>query len=350
MLDRINGLFEEAKLAIAKATTSESLYEVKVRYLGKQGSFSGILKEMGKLTPDDRKTIGKRANEVRDELESLYLSKESGLKRSELNSRLEKERLDITLPGEKRMVGSDHLVVRVTRELCEIFGRIGFSVRLGPHIEKDFFNFDALNIGPDHASRDMQDTFYIDDGVERKTGEFSPWILRTHTSPVQIRSMMTEKPPLRIMSPGGVYRSDSDVSHSPHFHQVEGFVVDENVSMADLKGTLGFFAREFFGSEVKVRLRPSFFPFVEPGAEFDASCPLCKQKGCSMCKGSGWIEIGGSGMIHPNVFKSAGIEYPKYNGFAFGMGIERIAIVKYGVTHIGAFTENDTRFLEQFRS
>ncbi len=349
MLAKIEELLEQAKLAIDSATSVEVLYEAKVKFLGKQGSFSHLLKEMGKLTPDDRKTIGKRANEVRDILEGKYAVRENLLKDQELNSQLEAQKIDVTLPGVAPERGVLHPLWRVTKEMCEIFSRLGFSVRTGPHIEKDFYNFDALNIPPDHASRDLQDTFYINDGVDRKPGDFSPWLLRTHTSPVQIRSMLTEKPPLRIVSPGGVYRSDSDMSHAPHFHQVEGLLIDQDVSMADLKGTLGFFAREFFGSEVEVRLRPSYFPFVEPGAELDASCPFCKSKGCGMCKGSGWIELGGCGMVHPLVFKQVEMEYPKWNGFAFGMGVDRMAVVKYGVSHIGLLTENDLRFLGQFR-
>jgi phenylalanyl-tRNA synthetase alpha chain len=349
MLSKIEELFQQAKSAFESAAASSSLYEVKVQFLGKQGSYSAVLKELGKLSPEEKKNIGRRANEVRDSLEKVYNEREAVLKSQELTLKLNKEKIDVTLPGVARMQGAEHPVWRVTKEMCDIFARIGFSVRSGPHIEKDFYNFDALNIPADHASRDMQDTFYIDDGVERGPGEFSPWLLRTHTSPVQIRSMLTEKPPLRILSPGGVYRSDSDMSHSPHFHQVEGLLIDENVSMSDLKGTLGFFAREFFGPDVKVRLRPSYFPFVEPGAELDASCPFCKAQGCGMCKGSGWIELGGCGMVHPQVFKAVGLEYPKWNGFAFGMGADRMAIVKYGIGHIGLLFENDLRFLEQFR-
>jgi phenylalanyl-tRNA synthetase alpha chain len=337
MLERIDGLSAEAKKAIGEASTLEALYEAKVRFLGKQGSFSAILKEMGKLTPEDRKTIGKRANEVRDLLESTYTQRENELKKIELDKKLEGEKIDITLPGFKRTIGSVHPIAKVTEEICDIFARIGFSVRLGPHIEKDFYNFDALNIPADHSSRDLQDTFYVKDHVERKPGEVSPWVLRTHTSPVQIRTLLSEKPPLRIISPGGVYRSDSDVSHSPHFHQIEGLLIDKNVSLSDLKGTLAFFAREFFGPEIQVRLRPSYFPFVEPGAEVDASCPLCKSKGCSMCKGTGWIELAGCGMVHPQVFKQVGLEYPAWNGFAFGMGVERVAVVKYGISHLNGF-------------
>jgi len=348
MLEKINALFDQAQKAITEASTPPALYEVKVQFLGKSGSLSAILKEMGKLTPDERKTIGKRANEVRDLLEEAFSNRETTLKTSEMNKKLQGERLDVTLPAVPRNSASLHLITKVTQEICDIFARLGFAVRLGPHVEKDFYNFDSLNIPPDHSSRDLQDTFYVNDGVERGPGDLSPWILRTHTSPVQIRTLLTEKPPVRIVSPGGVYRSDSDMSHSPHFHQVEGLLVERNVSMADLKGVLGFFAREFFGPEIKVRLRPSYFPFVEPGAEVDASCPFCKSKGCGMCKGSGWIELAGCGMIHPQVFKQVGVAYPEWNGFAFGMGIERMAVVKYGVPHIGLFYENDLRFLEQY--
>ncbi len=345
----MNELFAEAKVLIEKATTSEALYDVKVKFLGKQGSLSLLLKDLGKLNPEERKSVGKSANEIKSALESLIENKAANFRQAELDKKLSSERIDVSLPGRVPDLGSVHPIFKVNKEICDIFGKLGFAVRTGPHVEKDAYNFDALNMPADHPARDLQDTFYVKDGTNIEQGKLSPWVLRTHTSPVQIRTMLTEKPPLRIISPGGVYRSDSDTSHSPNFHQVEGLLIDKNVSMADLKGVLSYFAKEFFGTEIKVRLRPSYFPFVEPGAEVDASCPLCKGSGCGMCKGSGWIEIAGCGMVHPEVFKSVNLEYPLWNGFAFGMGIERMAVVKYGISHIGLFAENDLRFLETFK-
>ncbi|MBK9294175.1 MAG: phenylalanine--tRNA ligase subunit alpha [Oligoflexia bacterium] len=349
MIEKINQLSKLAHEAIEKASSTDALYEVKVKYLGKQGLLSTVLKDLGKLSPDERKTVGLHANNAKAELEEQIDTKTKSLKTLEQNQKLQSEKIDVSLPGLAPKPGSIHPINKVMNEMCSIFSRLGFSVRTGPHIENAFYNFDALNIPADHPSRDLQDTFYVDDGIDHEPGKFSPWVLRTHTSPVQTRTMLTEKPPLRIISPGGVYRSDSDTSHSPHFHQIEGLLIDKNVSLSDLKGVLGFFAKEFFGSDIKVRLRPSYFPFVEPGAELDASCPLCKGKGCSMCKHTGWIELAGCGMVHPEVFKAVGIEYPTWNGFAFGMGIERMAVVKYGVSHIGLFSENDLRFLENFK-
>jgi phenylalanyl-tRNA synthetase alpha chain len=349
MQNKIQELLVQAKAQIDAAISSESLYEAKVKYLGKQGSFSLLLKDLGKLTPEERKTVGKVANEAKTQLETLFNEKADGLKTKELNIKLSKEKIDVSLPGIVPHPGHIHPIYKVMNEMIGIFAKLGFSVRTGPHIEKDFYNFDALNIPADHPARDLQDTFYVSDDKPLEPGQFSPWVLRTHTSPVQIRTLMTEKPPLRIISPGGVYRSDSDTSHSPNFHQVEGLLIDKNVSMADLKGVIGFFAKEFFGGDIKVRLRSSYFPFVEPGAEIDASCPLCKAKGCGMCKGTGWIEIAGCGMVHPEEFKAVGVEYPLWNGFAFGMGVERMAVVKYGVSHIGQFYDNDLRFLEAFK-
>ena len=247
--------------------------------------------------------------------------------------------MDLTLPGPQIPLGAKHLIPSVIDEIVDILSRIGFSVRTGPFIEDDFHNFSALNIPADHPSRDMQDTFYIDE----------THVLRTHTSPIQIRTMETEKPPIRILAPGGVFRHDYDASHSPHFHQIEALLIDKNVSMADLKGTISYFIKEFFGSNIKTRFRPSFFPFTEPSAEVDCSCPLCEGKGCKMCKQTGWIEIGGSGLVHPAVLKSVGIDSKEWQGFAFGFGIERMAIIKYGVNDIRLFMENDMRFLEQFR-
>jgi len=321
------------------AKTSQDLYQLKVQFLGKSGPLSLFMREMKNLSPQERPLFGQRVNEVKQALEEVYEELEKKLKRQELEFKLQKEHIDVSLPGVECAQGAAHPVQVAMEEMLKIFSHIGYGVRLGPLIEKDFYNFEALNMPEGHPARDMQDTFYIDDNH----------VLRTHTSPVQIRTMQSEKPPIRIIAPGSVFRCDSDISHLPMFHQVEGLLVDEKVSMADLKGTLAYFNKEFFGSKVKTRFRPSFFPFTEPSAEVDCSCPLCDQKGCRLCGHSGWIEIGGCGLVHPNVFASAGVEYPQWTGFAFGMGVERLAMVKYGIEDIRLFPENDLRFLEQFR-
>lgn len=320
------------------AGNSKQLYDLKVHFLGKSGMLTEIMKEMGGLSKEERPQFGKLVNEVKGQLEALYSDVEAQIKNRELNSKLESERLDLTLPGKTKLQGQKHPVYMVTDEIVGIMGRLGYSLRTGPSIEKDYYNFEALNIPADHPARDMQDTFFID-----KTH-----VLRTHTSPIQIHSLETEKPPLRIIGTGPVFRCDSDISHLPNFHQIEGMCVDEKVSMADLKGTISFFVNEFFGKGLKTRFRPSFFPFTEPSAEVDCSCPICKGKGCSLCKQSGWIEIGGCGLINPKVFQNAKVEYPRWQGFAFGFGIERMAIIKYGIDDIRLIPENDTRFLAQF--
>lgn len=323
-----------------KSTSSKDLYDEKVRYMGKTGRLTEIMKVMGKLSKEDRPEFGKIVNEVKEALEGVYNREEARLKALEISAQMGREHLDLSLPGWGAERGSAHPVRLVTDEIIQILGRLGYSLRLGPQVETDFFNFEALNIPPDHPAREMQDTFFVDEHH----------VLRTHTSPIQIHTMMKEKPPLRVLGTGGVFRVDSDVSHLPHFHQIEGLCVDEKVSMADLKGTIQFFVREFFGSgEMKVRFRPSFFPFTEPSAEVDCTCPICKGSGCSLCKHSGWIEIGGCGLVNPKVFQHCKVDYPRWNGFAFGFGIERMAIIKYGIDDIRLIPENDLRFLNQFR-
>ena len=324
--------------AFMRSETATGLYEAKVQSMGKQGALSAAMKEMGKLTAEERPAFGKLVNEIKSDLEAAYAAREVALKARELESRLASERLDLTLPAPETPVGAQHPISMVIDEISKILMRLGYSVRTGPLIEKDRYNFESLNIPKDHPARDMQDTFYIDE----------THVLRTHTSPIQAHVLENEKPPLRIIGVGPVFRSDSDVSHSPNFHQIEGMLVDRRVSMADLKGTIAFFVREFFGKALKTRFRPSFFPFTEPSAEVDCQCPLCVGKGCRMCKGSGWVEIGGSGLINPNVFSAAGVPYPEWQGFAFGFGVERMAIIKYGVEDIRLFNENDVRFLRQF--
>ncbi len=282
--------------------------------------------------------MGALANEVKEQLETLIESRLVEVRAQELNRRLKDEAIDVTLPGRTRFAGSKHPITLVTEEIVEIFSALGFGVAEGPEVEKDFYNFEALNIPKDHPARDMQDTFYISEDV----------VLRTHTSPVQIRTMLNQQPPVRVIAPGTVYRRDSDITHSPMFHQIEGFLVDRQVSFGDLKGVLTTFITRFFGAGVGVRFRPSFFPFTEPSAEVDIQCVICGGKGCRVCKNSGWLEILGSGMIDPEVFKSVHYDPEIYSGFAFGMGLERIAMLKYGVNDLRLFFENDIRFLKQF--
>ncbi len=334
-----------AQKAFEAAPSAKELYDAKVQFLGKQGSFSSLMKEMGKLGPEEKPAFGKLVNEVKQALESIYNDRETQLKSGELAAQLSAETLDISLPSSVEAPGAQHPIALVIEEISAILGRLGYAVRTGPLIEKDRYNFEGLNFPPDHPARDMQDTFYID----------KDHVLRTHTSPIQVRTMELENPPLRVIGVGPVFRADSDISHSPNFHQIEGLCVDRKVSMADLKGTIAFFVREYFGKELKTRFRPSFFPFTEPSAEVDCQCPICMGKGfiahgleCRMCKTSGWIEIGGSGLVHPNVLKFAGVSYPDWQGFAFGFGVERMAIIKYGIDDIRLFNENDVRFLRQF--
>lgn len=334
-LQKIKG---EAEIAIKAARSSEELYQVKVQFFGKQGRLSLLMKEVGELPKEERPLFGKEVNLAQAHLQGLYGELETQLKTKELNQKLQSEVIDLSLPGPEVPRSGLHPIPRVIGEIVDILSRIGFSVRSGPMIETDHYNFTALNIPENHPARDMQDTFYVEGGK----------VLRTHTSPVQIHTMEAEKPPIRVLAPGGVFRVDSDASHSPHFHQIEALLVDKKVSMADLKGTISFFIKEFFGPDIKTRFRPSFFPFTEPSAEVDCSCPLCKGKGCRMCSQSGWVEIGGSGLVHPSVLKQAGIDPEQWQGFAFGFGIERMAIIKYGINDIRLFTENDLRFLRQF--
>lgn len=328
----------DALAAFSSAENSQDLYQHKVIFLGKSGKFTEVMKEMVNLPKEEKPLFGKMINEVKQELENSYLGFENKIKSKELLIKLASEKIDMTLPGQPVESGTNHPIYIVTNEIVKIMSRLGYSLRTGPQIEKDYYNFEALNIPANHPARDMQDTFFVD-----KTN-----VLRTHTSPIQIHSMETEKLPLRVIGTGPVFRCDSDISHLPNFHQIEALCVDEKISMADLKGTISFFVREFFGPGLKTRFRPSFFPFTEPSAEVDCSCPLCKGKGCGLCKQTGWIEIGGSGLVNPQVFRHAQIDPVKWQGFAFGFGIERMAIIKYGIEDIRLFPENDIRFLKQF--
>lgn len=334
----LSAVEKEAALAFQGAQNSQALYEAKTHFLGKQGPLTELMKQMATLPKEEKPAFGKMVNELKGRLEQVYQERELELKSKELGDKIGKETLDLTIPGLARTRGSDHPIALVIEEVVEILARIGYSVRTGPQIEKDWYNFEALNIPADHPARDMQDTFYVDQN----------WVLRTHTSPIQIHTMENEKPPLRVLAPGSVFRSDSDISHSPNFHQIEGLLIDKKVSMADLKGTIAYFMKELFGPSMKVRFRPSFFPFTEPSAEFDCSCPICKGKGCRMCKQTGWIEIGGCGLVNPKVLEFVKLDPNEWQGFAFGFGIERMAIIKYGIDDIRSFYENDMRFLRQF--
>jgi len=338
MKQRLEDLLASGRESISAAGYESELQDVRVRLLGKKGELTAIMKGMGQLTAEERPVIGALANKVKEEIESLIADRQSVLKEAAIEGRLQSETIDVTLPGRRVKSGSKHPITLVTEEVTAIFASLGFGVEEGPEVEKDFYNFEALNIPKDHPARDMQDTFYIGDET----------VLRTHTSPVQIRTMLKYEPPVRVIAPGTVYRRDSDLTHSPMFHQVEGFLVDRDVTFGDLKGILTTFINRYFGEGIGVRFRPSFFPFTEPSAEVDMQCVICGGSGCRVCKNSGWLEILGSGMIDPEVFRSVEYDSDKYSGFAFGMGLERIAMLKYGVNDLRLFFENDYRFLSQF--
>jgi len=341
LLDRIAQLEEEALHEIKAAQDMEALKELRVRYLGKKGALTALLRRMGELDPEQRPAAGRKANNLRKKIEELLGYKEEELREAAAAARLEEERIDVTLPGAPFKLGRKHPLTLVLEEITAIFTGLGFQVARGPEIESEYYNFEALNLPADHPARDMQDSFY-----------FTPQILlRTHTSPVQVRTMELTAPrlPVRIIAPGKVYRRDDDATHSPMFHQVEGLAVDRGVTFADLKGTLLLFAREMFGPEQRIRLRPSFFPFTEPSAEVDIACIICGGEGCRTCGHSGWLEILGCGMVHPRVLEVSGYDPEDVTGFAFGMGVERIAMLKYGIDDIRLLFSNDLRFLRQFR-
>ena len=332
MKEKIAEIEKKSIQEIENCTTQKELNELKVKYLGKKGELTTVLRGMGALSPEERPVIGSLVNQVRDKLNELFTEKEETFKKKELEKRLLTEKIDITEPSKKIELGSLHPITQIIKEVEEIFLGMGYKIADGPEVEKAIYNFDKLNTPPDHPARDIQDTFYITDDV----------VLRSQTSPVQARVMENQKPPIKIICPGAVYRSDSvDATHSPVFHQIEGLVVDKNISMTDLKGTLEMFAKKCLGENTKIRFRPHHFPFTEPSAEADVSCFVCGGKGCRVCKGEGWIELLGCGMVHPNVFKNCGIDPDEYTGFAFGFGVERIAMAKFGI-------ENDVRFLKQF--
>ncbi len=338
----LEGLVGECAARLDQALVLEDLEAIRVAYLGRKGRLAGLMSLVPGLDGDARREAGRTANTVKETLTGLYEARLAALSRAALSASLAD--FDPTTPGRVPFGGSLHPVTLVTAEICQAFEALGFSIVTGPEIETDYYNFEALNMPPEHPARDMQDTLYVTDNV----------VLRTHTSPLQIRTMLAQKPPVAVIAPGKVYRRDSDLTHTPMFHQIEGLLVDEGVSMADLRGTLTAFVRRIFGPSTNVRFRPSFFPFTEPSAEVDISCVICGGKGsvagntCRVCKGTGFVEILGCGMVDPNVFAAVGYDTERYTGFAFGMGVERVTMLKYGIGDLRMFFENDVRFLSQF--
>ncbi len=340
MREKLAQVVEEAEKAIEGATTVEAVEEARIKYLGKKGVLTQMLRGMGSLPAAERPVMGKLANEMKLRLEQVLAEKSSLLKQDEKAVKLAVERIDVTLPGVRPHLGNLHPLTRVRTEIENIFLGLGFQIVEGPEVELEYYNFEALNFPKDHPARDMQDTFFINEEV----------LLRTHTSPVQVRTFEKTAPrvPVKIIAPGKVYREDDDATHSPMFNQVEGFAVDTHITLGDLKGTLDYFVREMFGERTRMRFRPSFFPFTEPSAEVDISCVICGGGGCRVCSHTGWLEILGAGMIHPRVLEVSGYDAEKVSGFAFGMGIERVAMLKYGIDNIRLFFDNDLRFLNQF--
>ena len=340
MQERLKQILEESKEQLKNAVSLQDAEDVRVKVLGKKGQLTEILRGMGKLTPEERKELGQAATQVRAEIEAYLEETFAHLKEKAQQAKFEAEKIDVTEPGRGFEMGNKHPITVTIEEMSKVFKSMGYSLVEGPEVETVFNNFDALNAGPDHPARDWTDTFYISDDV----------LLRTQTSCVQVRTLQNQQPPIRVFAPGRCFRCDTpDATHSPMFHQVEGLVVDEGITMADLKGALDRFAKQLFGPETRTKFRPHHFPFTEPSAEMDVSCFKCGGKGCRVCKGSGWIEILGCGMVHPNVLKVGGIDTEKYTGFAFGIGVERVAMLKYGIDDIRLMYENDMRFINQFK-
>ena len=331
----IEEIKEAALEAIASASDRESIEEISIRYLGRKGIVTGYLRNISNLPKEERPQAGKHANEVKRFLENRL---EAAVTKIESSGLDEDPGIDVSLTGRPALPGVLHPITQVTHQICDIFSQFGFDIAEGPEVESDYYNFEALNFPQDHPARDMQDTFFVSDNV----------VLRTHTSPIQIRTMEKYEPPLRIITPGKVFRCDSDLTHTPMFHQVEGLMVDENVSFGDLKGILTVFFHQMFDEQTSLRFRPSFFPFTEPSAEVDILCVMCRGDGCRVCSHTGWLEVLGSGMVHPALFENVGYDTERYSGFAFGMGVERIAMLKFGIDDIRKFFENDLRFLGQF--
>ena len=340
MENKLREIRERVLNELSEAKATSRLEQIRVNVLGKKGELTGLLRGMGQLPAEERPKMGQLVNDVRKALEEALDKRNAELKEREKQARLEAEAVDVTLPGPERSAGSLHPMNIALNKMIDIFVGMGYEVVEGPEVEYDHYNFELLNLPKNHPARDAQDTFYIEDNI----------VLRTHTSPVQARTMLTRKPPIRIVCPGRVYRADEvDATHSPMFHQMEGLVIDEDVTMADLKGTLDAFAKALYGDDVTTRFRPSFFPFTEPSAEVDLTCVNCHGKGCRVCKGTGWIEVLGAGMVNPKVLDMCGIDSKKYRGFAFGVGLERIVMLRYGITDMRALYEGDVRFLSQFR-
>jgi phenylalanyl-tRNA synthetase alpha chain len=337
MLERLKEIRNRALSSVNDALEDE-IDDVRVRFLGRKGELTSALKGIGSLAAELRPAAGQLANSIKKEIEAAIEARLEKIRSAGADMPAGASGIDVTLPGRPVQMGHLHPVTRIMREVSGVFERMGFTIARGPEIELDFYNFEALNIPPDHPARDMQDTFYIDNKV----------LLRTHTSPIQVRTMEKNSPPLRIIAPGKVYRCDSDVTHTPMFHQVEGLMVDRNVSFADLKGILTHFIHSIFDAETPVRFRPSFFPFTEPSAEVDIGCVICRGSGCRVCSGTGWLEVLGAGLVHPEVFRHVGYDPEEFSGFAFGLGIERIAMLKYGINDIRLYYDNDQRFLKQF--
>lgn len=339
MKEKLEAIKVSALEELRSIASKPELENIRVKYLGKKGELTAILRGMGALTAEERPVVGKVVNEVREILENAIEDASKNMKDKEKNLRLQKEVIDISMPGKRQVIGKRHPLYQTLEEIQDIFLSMGFSIVEGPEVELDYYNFEALNIPKNHPARGEQDTFYINDNI----------VLRTQTSPLQIRTMEQQKPPIKVIAPGKVYRSDAvDASHSPIFYQMEGLVVDKGITMADLKGTLDLFARKMYGEKVVTKFRPHHFPFTEPSAEMDATCFMCGGEGCKLCKGSGWIEILGCGMVHPQVLRNCGIDPEVYSGFAFGFGIDRMVMLKYGIDDIRNLYESDVRFLKQF--
>lgn len=339
MKEKLEAIRALAEKQLLETSSRQELESLRVQILGKKGELTAILKQMGSLSPEERPIMGQKANEVRAFIESKVAERQAELKAKENELRLAKETIDVTLPGERHPLGHKHPLSIVLDEVKDIFIGMGFQIATGPEVEWDYYNFEALNLPPDHPARDTQDTFYITEKM----------LLRTQTSPVQIRVMEKQQPPIRVIAPGRVYRSDAvDATHSPFFHQIEGLVVDEGITMGDLKGNLMQFAKRLYGEQTQIRLRPHHFPFTEPSCEMDVTCFKCGGKGCPMCKGEGWVEILGGGMVHPKVLKNGGIDPEKYSGYAFGVGLERLTMFRFNIDDMRLLYENDMRFLSQF--
>ena len=337
-MENLQALTDEALAQVESAENLAGLDQVRVEYLGKKGNITALLKTLGTLSAEERPAAGEKINQAKNKVAQEIAQKKDALEKAAIAAKLAAEKIDVTLDGRNASIGSFHPVTRTLNRIEKIFSSAGYSVAVGPEIEDDFHNFEALNIPEHHPARAMHDTFYVSPSE----------VLRTHTSPVQIRTMETKEPPIRVICPGRVYRCDSDLTHTPMFHQVEGLVVDTDVSFADLKGTMNQFLKAYFEEDVAVRFRPSYFPFTEPSAEMDVQCTKCGGKGCRVCKYTGWLEVGGCGMVHPNVFKACNIDSEKYSGFAFGMGVDRLAMLRYGIGDLRLLFENDLDFLAQF--